>query len=61
LDTLLDDVTGKLVLRVSNDLSSDDGDDIMSVFGSAVLDEMLCNVVTELVDDEVRTAVMEFL
>ena len=59
LDALLDDVAGELVLGVHDDMRRDDGNDLGSIFRPAMLDDVLRNVISVLIDDEIRSAGMQ--
>lgn len=60
LDALFDHVAGKLVLRVSEELRHDDLDHARPVLLVAILNDMLDNIVSELVGDEIGSASMKF-
>lgn len=61
LDTRLDYVTGEFVLRVVDEVGRDERDDPVSILLSAMLDDMLCDVVAILIADEVLCATVELL
>lgn len=61
LDAGLDHIAGELVLRIIDEVRGDEGDDSVSVLLSAVLDDMLCDVVAILVADEVLRASVKLL
>lgn len=61
LDTLLDHIAGKLVLRVRDHMGDDDRDHLSPVVLIPILNHMLNHVVAELIRDELRCACMELL
>jgi len=60
LNTFLDDIAGKLVLRVHEELGYDDRYDLAPVLLLSVLNDMLDDIISELIDDQCRHAAVEF-
>lgn len=61
LDTLLDDVARKFVLREEHELRGDDGDDLGLVFLVALLNHMLRDVVAVLIHDQGKRASVQLV
>jgi len=60
LDTLFDNIASELVLRVCQELGHDNDDHAVAILLVTILNDMLDDIVTELIRDEVGCACMEF-
>lgn len=61
LDARLNHIAGELVLRVVDEIRRDQRDDPIAVLLSAMLDDMLSDIVAVLIANEVLSAAVQFL